>query len=47
MQIACPEEIALGHGWIDADQASALGRQMGKTDYGRYVLDIAKEHRAG
>ncbi len=47
VQIACPEEIALGHGWIDADQASALGRQMGKTDYGRYVLDIAKEHRAG
>ena len=47
VQIACPEEIALGRGWITPDQAAAIGRQMGKTEYGRYVLDIAKEHRAG
>ena len=47
VKIACPEEIALGHGWITPDQAASIGRQMGKTDYGRYVLDIAREHRAG
>ncbi len=45
VQISCPEEIALGRGWITPDQAAALGRKMGKTEYGRYLIEVAEEHR--
>ncbi len=45
VQISCPEEIALGRGWISPDQAAALGRQMGKTEYGRYLIELAQEQR--
>ncbi len=47
VQISCPEEIALGRGWISPDQAAALGRQMGKTEYGRYLVELSQEHRGG
>jgi glucose-1-phosphate thymidylyltransferase len=47
VQIACPEEIALNQGWIGPDQVEALGRTMGKIGYGRYLMDIAREHRGG
>ena len=44
-QIACLEEIALEQGWITADQVAAAGRKLAKTDYGKYLVEIAKEHR--
>ena len=47
VKIACPEEIALLQGWIGPDQVAALARTMAKTDYGRYLQELAKEHRAG
>lgn len=47
VQIACPEEIALNQGWIGADQVEKLGKAMGKIEYGRYLIDIAREHRGG
>ncbi len=47
VQIASPEEIALTQGWITPDQVDALARPMAKTDYGRYLVELAKEHRAG
>jgi glucose-1-phosphate thymidylyltransferase len=47
VQIACPEEIALNAGWIGPDQVEKLGKAMGKIGYGRYLMDIAKEHRGG
>ena len=47
VQIACPEEIALNQAWIGADQVHALGKAMGKIGYGRYLMDIAREHRGG
>jgi glucose-1-phosphate thymidylyltransferase len=43
VKIACPEEIAMELGWISPDQCAALGRRMSKTDYGRYLIDIARE----
>ena len=46
VQISCPEEIALGQGWIGPDEVAAIGRTMSKTDYGRYLLELAKEHRS-
>jgi glucose-1-phosphate thymidylyltransferase len=39
--IACLEEIAFAHGFIDRDQLRAAGRRFRKTDYGRYLLRIA------
>jgi glucose-1-phosphate thymidylyltransferase len=47
MKIACPEEIALIHGWITPAQAEALGRQMAKTEYGQYLIEIARDAGAG
>ena len=46
VKIACPEEIALLQGWIDADQTMALANAMAKTDYGKYLQELAREHRA-
>ena len=47
VKIACPEEIALLQGWITADEVAAIARSMAKTDYGRYLQELAKEHKAG
>ena len=41
LKIACPEEIALRNGWLTPDETAARGRAMGKTDYGRYLLEVA------
>ncbi|MBN8808841.1 MAG: glucose-1-phosphate thymidylyltransferase RfbA [Sphingomonas sp.] len=38
IQIACLEEIAFEHGFIDADTATALGKRYEKTAYGRAIL---------
>lgn len=43
MRIACPEEIAFGQGFIDRAQLEKLGVALGKSGYGRYIVDIALE----
>ncbi len=43
VKISCPEEIAMGQGWITPDQCAALGEQMAKTEYGQYLIEIAHE----
>ena len=40
-RIACPEEVAYRMGFIDRDTLLALGKELEKSDYGRYVLSIA------
>jgi glucose-1-phosphate thymidylyltransferase len=42
VMIACPEEIAFTWGWIDAAQLAARGRALGKTDYGRYLVELSE-----
>ncbi|MGR3762364.1 glucose-1-phosphate thymidylyltransferase RfbA (plasmid) [Roseobacteraceae bacterium NS-SX3] len=37
LQAGCPEEIAYGHGWIDAEQLMARARLFAKNDYGTYL----------
>jgi glucose-1-phosphate thymidylyltransferase len=44
IQIACLEEIAYLHGWIDEDTARAAGERFKKTPYGRAILN-AIDHR--
>ncbi|MBE7219055.1 MAG: glucose-1-phosphate thymidylyltransferase RfbA [Caulobacteraceae bacterium] len=41
LKIACPEEIALHAGWLTPAETAERGRAMGKTDYGRYLLELA------
>jgi glucose-1-phosphate thymidylyltransferase len=41
VRIACLEEIALDKGFISADDCYALGRELAKSGYGDYVMDVA------
>jgi len=42
LQVACPEEIAFGLGWIDASQLQKLAAPLAKTTYGQYLLALLK-----
>lgn len=41
--IACLEEIAFRKGWITRDQLVARAKSLHKTDYGKYLLDLAND----
>jgi glucose-1-phosphate thymidylyltransferase len=43
LQVASPEEVAYRQGWISADQLAEVGSALGKTAYGQYLLNLAKE----
>jgi glucose-1-phosphate thymidylyltransferase len=43
LKIACVEEIAYRLGYIGKDQLEKLATDMTQNDYGRYLLDIAKD----
>jgi glucose-1-phosphate thymidylyltransferase len=47
VRIACVEEIALRMGYIDTARAYRLGEALGKSGYGRYVMDVARSFRGG
>ncbi|HCK84822.1 MAG TPA: glucose-1-phosphate thymidylyltransferase [Hyphomonadaceae bacterium] len=40
--VASPEEVALNAGYIGAAQVAELGREMGASDYGRYLIELAR-----
>jgi len=40
--IACLEEIAYHEGWIGREQVLAIARELGKTEYGKYLIDLIK-----
>ena len=42
LQVACPEEIAFGQGWIDAAQIQKLASPLSKNGYGQYLLSLLK-----
>jgi glucose-1-phosphate thymidylyltransferase len=43
LMIGCIEEIAYRNGWIDREQLLELAKPLAKTDYGRYLLELAGE----
>ena len=43
--IACLEEIAWRRGFIDTEQLMELGESLKMTDYGQYLLTLAREAR--
>ncbi|MDP3075379.1 glucose-1-phosphate thymidylyltransferase RfbA [Bradyrhizobium sp.] len=42
-RVSCPEEIAFRMGYINRNDLARLGRELGKSDYGRYLCAIAEE----
>jgi glucose-1-phosphate thymidylyltransferase len=44
LKIACLEEIAFRQGYIDRDELTRQGEQMGNSSYGAYLLRLAKEN---
>mgnify|MGYP002535701305 CR=1 FL=1 len=43
LQICCPEEIAFDKGWINNEQLLELAQKYMKTDYGKYLKDVAED----
>lgn len=39
-KIACPEEVAFQKGFIDATQLEGLAVKLGKSAYGKYLMDV-------
>lgn len=40
--VSCIEEIAWRNKWITSDQLFKLGQKLEKTEYGKYLMDLAK-----
>lgn len=45
-KICCPEEIAFRSNWIGRNQLERLGKSLGKSTYGQYLLRIASTVRS-
>lgn len=43
LQICCPEEIAFDKGWISSNELAKLSEKYMKTDYGKYLKDVAED----
>ena len=43
LKIACPEEIAWRHQWIDAAQLQQLAQPLAKNGYGQFLLRVLNE----
>lgn len=41
-RVCCPEEIAYRKGFITQAQLEDLGAKLGKSDYGRYLMDLCR-----
>jgi len=41
IKINCPEEIAFYQSFIDSSQLEVLGKKLGKSEYGKYLLAVA------
>ncbi len=44
LYVACPEEIAYAHKWIDAEQVQRLAAPLLKTNYGSYLMSLLSKH---
>ncbi|QNP49970.1 glucose-1-phosphate thymidylyltransferase RfbA [Diaphorobacter aerolatus] len=43
LKIACPEEIAWRHQWIDAAQLERLAKPLTKSGYGQYLMRVLRD----
>ncbi len=44
LYISCIEEIAYRQGWIAKEQLLKLAEPMAKTEYGKYMIEVANDH---
>ena len=44
-KVACIEEVAHYKGWISSEELIELAQPLKKTEYGQYMLEMAKEQR--
>jgi glucose-1-phosphate thymidylyltransferase len=44
LKVACLEEIAWRNGWLTKEGLIEIGLQLGKTEYGKYLIDISNQH---
>ena len=42
LMIGCVKEIAYRNGWIDREQLLELAKPLLKTDYGKYLMELAE-----
>jgi glucose-1-phosphate thymidylyltransferase len=47
LRIGCIEEIAYRQGWIDSAQLAKLGDVQAKSEYGRYLRELAEKPPSG
>jgi len=40
--VSCIEEIAWRNGWISTEHLHKLGNKLSKTEYGKYLIELAK-----
>lgn len=45
LMVACPEEVALNAGWIDAEALERLAAPLQKNHYGQYLLSLITQRR--
>jgi len=45
LMVACPEEIALHHGWIQEEQVETLAAPLQKNSYGQYLLRLVSQRQ--
>lgn len=43
LYMSCIEEIAWRKGFIDSEKLYSLGKALKKTEYGKYIMELAKE----
>ena len=43
LYIACLEEIAYNNRWINKEELISVGKSYEKTEYGKYILSLAKD----
>ncbi len=43
LMIGCIEEIAYKNGWINREQLLELAKPLRKTEYGRYLMEVAED----
>lgn len=47
MQLGCPEEVALGKGWISQEAVKEMAARYRKSEYGRYLAKLGSRVGAG